>query len=84
MLGAKDLLKALATGGAMRIREQPGDLCKAKDTSLGINYKLITESSYSNMLGTKLTIRIFGVMLRPCCLILNSISFSIARTWSKM
>ena len=37
VLGAKDLLKALATGGAMCIREQPGDLCQDKDTSLGIN-----------------------------------------------
>lgn len=30
MLGAKDLLKALATGGASCIREQPGDLRKKK------------------------------------------------------
>jgi hypothetical protein len=37
VLGAKDLLKALATGGAMCIREQPGDLYKAKYNSLGIN-----------------------------------------------
>jgi hypothetical protein len=37
VLSAKDLLKALAAGGAVCIREQPGDLCKAKYTSLGIN-----------------------------------------------
>lgn len=28
--------------------------------------------------------RILGVISRPCCLILKSISFSKARTWSKM
>ena len=31
VLRAKDLLKALAAGGAMCIGEHPGDLCKAKD-----------------------------------------------------